>query len=800
MTTMRLGARGDSTQSLKGDWLLYALVLGATLCLPLELKVSGWVPAVANWLWVAICGCMLGLALARSAWAGPSAWLAGGMLGAGSALLVVGRLLPPGQMIRGDLQRVWDWLWKLVVYHYRDPQLPLSYGATHFCTQADNLVQRLTTWANVVRAGGTSADNSALLLGVWLGVWMLSWNAAFQLGRHRRTWAALVPLGMVLLTCVGYTGLGLVYARIYLGLALVIFLWANAGRMQMLWMQAGVGVSAQLRGHLFLAGLPLASLILALALLMPYNSNEHTVQFFWSRMGDRFRSFYAQLDRAFAGRNPVPKPNVNTITQLVSQPGVPLEPIGLREHDIRGGAPTSDEIVCLVETSDPAPQQGQPAPKHYWRERTYDRYTGTGWTSSDTEVAPFAANAPWKEVGYPHTALAQTFMLQRPASLSLAANEPVVMGGDYSLRTRGNGDLAALYTRGLTYTVVSMIPDATVTELRSAEQEYPDWVKERFLPLPVIPARVQQMAQRVARRAGATTRYDKATAIEAYLRGFVYDLEVKPPADGVDVVDYYLFTARRGYCDYSATAMVVLLRSLGVAARYASGYGQGQYDPLRGAWVVRGNNAHAWVEVYFPAYGWVEFEPTASQSPLTRNVARPTPQPTTTAMPTATAQPTPQETGQTPDPKQATFATRSGGAMSGHLFPLAAGGGLLVVLTCAIILSGKSAWHRSREPRQAIWLVYERLQRRAYRLGIGPQDGFTPREFLRELAENLEQRFGATVGVSQDINLIGQLYERARYSADSLMVDDSARVWAAWERLSRYLKRTAFLFGQKRVS
>jgi transglutaminase-like putative cysteine protease len=799
MIITRAAARGVLPGRTRDDWLLYALVLGATVCLPLELQVSGWVPAGPNWLGVALGAGLLGLVLARSAQATPLAWLVGGALGAGAALLVVGRLVPPGPMIRSDLQRVWDWLYNLIVEKYRDPQLPLSYGATHLVTHADELWQRLATWASVVRSGGTSTDTSALLLAVWMGVWMLSWNAAFQLGRHRRAWAALVPLGLALLACVAYTGLGIVYARLYLGLAMLIVAWANAARMQMLWVESGVSVSAHMRSHLFLTGLPLVSLILALALLMPYGTNEGTVRFFWSRMGDRVRSFYAQLDRAFAGRNPLPKPTLVVVVTHTSQAGAPLEPAALPEHDIRGGAPTSEEIVFLVETSDPAPQPGVATPKHYWRERTYDIYTGSGWTSSDTTTAAFVADVPWKEIGDPSTVLAQTFMLRNPRGVSLAANEPVVMDGDYAVRTRGDGDLAALYTPALTYTVVSMISGATVADLRSAEQEYVGWVQERFLPLPAIPERVRQTAQRVVQRARATTRYDQAVAIEAYLRGFVYDLEIAPPPDGMDVVDYYLFQARRGYCDYSATAMVVMLRSLGVAARYASGYGQGQYDAQLGAWVVRGKNAHAWVEVYFPAYGWIEFEPTAAQSPLTRNAVRPTPQPTPTAMPTATPQPTPPEATPTPGATSVMSATTPlSGLTKGRAFPLLMGGGVLLALAGAIVVSARGTSRAPREPRQAIWLVYAQLQRQAHRLGITPQQGGTPREFLRAFAAQVEQRWGTASGVAQDIAVISQLYEQARYSAGSLTADDSARVRVAWERLRHSLPCRFPLFGPRK--
>ena len=121
-------------------------------------------------------------------------------------------------------------------------------------------------------------------------------------------------------------------------------------------------------------------------------------------------------------------------------------------------------------------------------------------------------------------------------------------------------------------------------------------------------------------RAISTTPYDKATAIEAWLRAnVVYDDQTPAPPQDQDGVAYVL-AVKRGYCDYYASAMVVMLRSLGVPARVAVGYAQGQYDSVNGVYHVTEKDSHSWVEVFFPKYGWVEFEPTASQ-PLIANRA-----------------------------------------------------------------------------------------------------------------------------------------------------------------------------------
>jgi hypothetical protein len=118
--------------------------------------------------------------------------------------------------------------------------------------------------------------------------------------------------------------------------------------------------------------------------------------------------------------------------------------------------------------------------------------------------------------------------------------------------------------------------------------------------------------------------YDKADAIEKLLRTFKYNQGIAAPPGNQDGVDYFLFDVREGYCDYYASAMVVMLRSVGVPARFVVGYTPGEPkeqeeqsddDPV---YRVLERNAHAWPEVYFPSYGWIQFEPTASEPLLSR--------------------------------------------------------------------------------------------------------------------------------------------------------------------------------------
>jgi hypothetical protein len=164
----------------------------------------------------------------------------------------------------------------------------------------------------------------------------------------------------------------------------------------------------------------------------------------------------------------------------------------------------------------------------------------------------------------------------------------------------------------VSYTVVSRVPTPTAQELQAIPPLYPPDIRERYLQLPeTVPQRVVDLAWEVVD--GADSVYERARLLERYLRAYPYSLQVARPPEDRDVVDYFLFDAREGYCDYYATAFVVMARSAGLPSRLATGYAGGEVDPATGERVVVEANAHSWPEVYFPGWGWVRFEPTAGR-------------------------------------------------------------------------------------------------------------------------------------------------------------------------------------------
>ncbi len=761
----------------KSDLFLLALLLCAAVVLPLVIQRTQWVPQANRLMTVTLWSLLVGVVLAHTRFPDWLSWVIGIVLGLEYSVNFAGKLLPSFRVLVSDLVQAVGWIWRLILNRSLGDQLPFANSVRYVVTQATAMLDNITKWYTAVQAGLPTDDNTMLWLGVAFCVWVLTFNAAYEVFRHRRTFAGLVPLGVGVVANVSFTDIGMAYAQFYMAITLLTLVWSNVRRLETIWSRLGLDFSPEVRRDTLIAGSTLATVIVVIGLLVPYVTYNDAVWFFWNRFGPRFEAFYKDLDNAFAGRNPVPTPT----------PG--SQGIGLGSHSLGGSPSLSSRQLFSVKVSDPSPlppeemqimEQAGVAmsyivPKRYWRERTYDVYTGHGWDSSERDSQRLTKEESWKQIEYASTVVTQTYTLLDPTlSLAMAVNEPVSFDRDYTVLTRGEGDLVALNVTGVDYTVVSRVADTTVEELRDAEDPYPDWVQERYLALPPIPDRVRQMAEEVVREANAVTRYDKARAIEAYVRKFAYDLTLEPPPLDADVVDYYLFDAQRGYCDYSATAMVVMLRSVGVASRYASGYAQGSFDHTQGLWVVTEDSAHAWPEIYFPGFEWIEFEPTTSQAiftqPLTRSYGD---------LPPLNAQ-------EQPSPA------------SLPVFWLGAGGLLLIV---AFVIVWPPRWFRRKiAPRQQVWQVYGQLTRRARWIGVSPFGGQTSEEYLGSLVGEIERRLGYATASGRDVSYIGQLYQRARYSQGDITLDEGQRAEGAWRRLRGLLFQLALRRPPRRTA
>jgi transglutaminase-like putative cysteine protease len=372
-------------------------------------------------------------------------------------------------------------------------------------------------------------------------------------------------------------------------------------------------------------------------------------------------------------------------------------------------------------------------------------------------------------------------------------------------------DIVSVRTAGTlaaeeSYQAVMLVSLAVRSDLLAAGTDYPGWVLDRYLQLPGnMPQRVAQLAEQLTSE--AETPYEKAVAIRDYLRAFDYALNIEAPPVGADGVDYFLFELQKGYCQYFASAMTVLLRASGVPARIAVGYGPGDMaavyrhgDAIDAYWpdglseylnrdgeywppafIVR--NSHAWSEVYFPEYGWISFEPTPGY-PITAlgdsaNRPRPAEGMDDRGFPGGT-----HDSGVSPREGEGTDAipgeADNGGLPSPwYVWPLGVSGGV-GLLGMMLWLGWRRLLGRVTEPRVA----YARTGYLAGLSRLGPDGNFTPYEYGHRLGNALPH-------LSESLGKIVAAYVRTCYSLRSTSDEDKACIGEAWPEVRNGLLRHA---------
>jgi protein-glutamine gamma-glutamyltransferase len=168
------------------------------------------------------------------------------------------------------------------------------------------------------------------------------------------------------------------------------------------------------------------------------------------------------------------------------------------------------------------------------------------------------------------------------------------------------------------YEADSILRGAMVKGARDVAAKYPPELSKQYLQLPGVDPRIQGLAEQVT--ASVSSPIDKASVVENYLRmhyGYTLQLPDRTPKDPIG---NFLFERKQGHCEYFASAMAVMLRSIGIPSRLVNGFSGGEFNDLTSQYVIRESDAHSWVEVYIPGQGWMEFDPTpaAAAQPHTR--------------------------------------------------------------------------------------------------------------------------------------------------------------------------------------
>lgn len=461
-----------------------------------------------------------------------------------------------------------------------------------------------------------------------------------------------------------------------------------------------------------------------------------------------------------------------------------LPAFGLRQvgfggdTDALGGPVVPDDRVALRVRLD----QRVEGPL-YLRGTVHTAYSGRGWylprPAEWTELPPDQPlpSAYHSQVPRQYLRVSITPVTLRTATL-FSPLEPALVVRAPSPRVGPEGTLAAgrAPEPGETYEVMARVGRTSAQQVRALTQpgalpaspDTPDL--QEYLQFPDGPAlaEVRRLAEAIT--APYDHPFDKAVALEAYLREqYPYRLDVpsppRVPPEGWDFVHHFLFEVRAGYCTYHSTAMAVMLRTLGIPARWVQGFAV--YPGNATEVAVRNRDAHAWVEAYFPGYGWVIFDPTPRGDipPPDRSYVPPPPSEAGLEDPFLDdptldrehRPATPSEAEPDPGPTGGDGTPAAGPGLAGSWLRTAALslGALaaLLSLLAAFRLRTGIAW---RQPQLAVQQAYEHLTRLLGQFGYGPLPSQTPREYLRALTVSFPELYPALVPLVT-------AYERVRY-------------------------------------
>lgn len=607
----------------------------------------------------------------------------------------------------------------------------------------EDVLFRVVEWAQLALSGGQGEDNLIFVLFLSLMMWYLAEASAWALFRLDNAWLPAAGAASIVAANAHY---GRDVIALHLGLvllvALALVILTHLRLREQVWRTENVRYDPEVGWQLLRHGMTWALVLAVLTFLSPVPRERLDVAQRLSALEEPWSRLQEEWNRLFAALNYRSSPQATSFGDRLILAGPPRR---------------SQEVVLEV----------QSARASYWRANVYHAYTGRGWVNTDGQRQSWDPSDPRHRpvLEAKREPLTQVFQVKAVfEQVIFAAPQPVQI--QYPVRaifeplpqvvgrTLTEGAIEAQASEqpaypfldastfvprrslhpGDSYTVVSHISVADKQSLRAARTDYPGWVLERYLQLTdTVTQRTRDLAAEIA--APYDNPYDQAEAIQNYLRQMEYTELVSGPPPGQDGVDYFLFDLRKGFCDYYATAMAVMLRTLDIPARVASGYASGEYDEEASVWRVRDADGHSWVEAYFPDYGWIEFEPT----PLRPVPVRPEyPAPPEVNASTG-AEPTPDpgldEAGGLNLPEEAGPL----GALD-ELMDVQRMKGLgLAGLAIGLVSAAVALWWLELRPGHSAGDAYRRFVRWSAFLGLPRRDWTAPAEHARQVAERWPQ-------------------------------------------------------------
>ncbi len=511
------------------------------------------------------------------------------------------------------------WVFFLMTFLVEDEQRVQAFierGIPVLQARAYFLLERWLEWIEAAINRQASNDNVVFIFEIGFLVWWLTYLGVWSVFRHGHVWRGVLMAGIALLVNTHYAPVSVMgFLVAYCIVALLLLAWTTLVDHRQRWRSHSIYFSEDINFDFMRSGFMYTMAVIALAFIAPNMGRSLPFHDLLQPVNMRWEAAMQEWNRLYQGLNRQTRPVQTGFGRTLT---------------LGGERTVSDRLIMEVE----APSG------RYWRAVAFDRFTGRQWINTAEGETTYRSNQPipaslWSA----RVPVTQTITIRTPtgnillampdvvqASIPLAAlQQPVDYGNPAESASTNSGDIELMWARsritleaGESYQVISNQTTVSIRELREAGiVDYPAQTLNRYLQLPVsFSPRVAELAEQVM--ADEPTTYDKVKALERYLRAFAYDEGIQAPAADEDPLEYFLFDIQSGYCDYYASAMAAMLRSQGIPARAASGYAEGTYDPETGTYLVTERDAHTWVEVYFPQYGWIEFEPTAGESILDR--------------------------------------------------------------------------------------------------------------------------------------------------------------------------------------
>ena len=469
---------------------------------------------------------------------------------------------------------------------------------------------RLRTAIAQFGSGQPSSDPILFLALISLLLWILASSATYMLIREGSAWPALVPLGIALLVIGHYDpnqSLNLRYLAVFLLAVLLI-----VGRMTYLqyqekWHLDGIHTTPETRKNFIRALTVTSTALLLIAWMLPVSVNSaNSLTIFWNQVTENWQDLTQRVVDIFTFDSEASEITAGYFDDAMA---------------LGTNIPLSDQILFTV-TIDSHPPAGY---RHYWRARSYDHYEGSTWSTSLT-LSKKSLTPDEFNLQHPASPTSQaaryTFSSRQDQAVNLYyTGLPTWISRPVSASTyridQQTEDLIGLapeleITIGERYQLETLagVPSAVI--LRESETDYPGWI-DPYLQLPQdFSADIADLALSIA--GNSEHPYDIAFTMTRYLRSNIdYSATIPLLPAGTDPIEWFLFDGQTGFCNYYATAQVLMLRSLGIPARIAVGYTQGDFNQQNETYTVRRRNSHAWPEVYFVDVGWVIFEPTAAE-------------------------------------------------------------------------------------------------------------------------------------------------------------------------------------------